>query len=307
MQSHPEAKRYKERLTTALKAAKICVFEVDLTKQLYTFFENAEDIFGVPGETILRDVQAYSPLPPHKYQEAVSAYFAHPDDADTISHAFRRIFEGKQTTYQARMRAANSEYIWCKLDVTPVLENGSLTKMIGVITDISHTKSRTDFLERAIMLDSFTGLYNKKYFMDLAHALQNKEPDKRHALILTDIDHFKAFNDSFGHATGDSILLLVADKLRREARPGDIAGRFGGDEFILFLRDIPSPHTLTDTLQKLILCENESHHCTNSIGVSIYPDDATDIDSLFDRADKALYHSKLTRGTFSFYSDIKDK
>ena len=79
---------YKERLHIALSAAKICIFEVDLTRQLYTFFENSEAIFGVTGEKILRDVQPYSRLSPEEYQKAVSLYFSHPDDSEVISAAF---------------------------------------------------------------------------------------------------------------------------------------------------------------------------------------------------------------------------
>lgn len=73
-----EIMMFRERLTIALKAAKICVFEVDLTQQLYTCFENSEDIFGVSEDVILKDVQPYSKLSPEAYQLAVSDYFAHP-------------------------------------------------------------------------------------------------------------------------------------------------------------------------------------------------------------------------------------
>lgn len=118
-----EAKEYKERLRIALKAAKICVFEVDLTQQLYTFFENAEDIFGVSGEAILNDVRPFGKLEPAAYQKAVSEYFSHPDDQKVIDKAFQSIFSGQTTTYEARMRAGGSDYLWCKIDVTPILEN----------------------------------------------------------------------------------------------------------------------------------------------------------------------------------------
>lgn len=75
-----ETQRWKQRLTLALRAAKICVFEVDLIRQRYTFFENAEGIFGISGEDILRDVRQYSNLKPEEYRGAVSAYFSHPGD-----------------------------------------------------------------------------------------------------------------------------------------------------------------------------------------------------------------------------------
>lgn len=158
-----ELSNYKERLHIALKAAKICVFEVDLTKQLYTFFENSEDIFGISGNEILSDVRPYSKLSPSEYQQAVSEYFSHPDDTDIIDMAFKNIFNGKSTTYEARMKAGNTKFIWCKIDVTPIMSHNIPVKMIGVITDISAIKSKTKFLEEQTKLDIFTHLYNKNY------------------------------------------------------------------------------------------------------------------------------------------------
>ncbi|WP_197082481.1 sensor domain-containing diguanylate cyclase [Rubeoparvulum massiliense] len=299
-----EAKKYKERLYIALKAAKICVFEVDLAHQLYTFFENAEDIFGVSGDVILKDVQPYSKLSPSEYQKAVTEYFSHPDDAQVIDEAFQCIFNGKSTTYEARMRAGGSDFIWCKIDVTPINENNIPVKMIGVITDITSMKTKTDTLEKAVKLDNFTGLYNKNHTIDLIVKSLYRNSTQRHALILIDIDNFKKFNDTYGHALGDNIIKLVADTLNRSFRKTDIIGRFGGDEFILLILDIPNIEWLSQKLQQLIKCEGDSYSCTNSIGVSIFPEDATEFDLLFKKADKALYQSKFVKGTYTFFSDF---
>ena len=89
----------------------------DLTRQLYTVFENAEVIFGVSGESILNDVQPFHTLSPEDYEKACSEYFSHPGDKDTISDAFHKIFSGKSATYQARMKAGNSQYTWCQIAV----------------------------------------------------------------------------------------------------------------------------------------------------------------------------------------------
>ena len=110
-----ELTQYKERLHVALTAAKICIFEVDIQKQLYTYFENAEVIFGVSGESILKDVQPYSRLDPEAYRLAVSRYFSHPEDEAVIENAFSDVLAGKSTAYEARMKAGNSGYIWCRI------------------------------------------------------------------------------------------------------------------------------------------------------------------------------------------------
>ena len=298
-----EVEKYKERLNIALKAAKICVFEVDLTRQLYTFFENAEDIFGVSGSVILNDVRPYSQLDPDAYQKAVSGYFSHPDDAEIIDRAFKSIFSGKSVTYQARMRAGGSDFLWCKLDVTPIMENGIPIKMIGVITDISDLNRKIDTLKKAANVDSFTGLSNKSYSMESIKKALSAKTGQKHALVLLDIDHFKSINDTFGHDVGDILLKTVAEDLKSAFRKKDILGRFGGDEFIVLVRDIASVDWLKKKLQPLTRCGNGTYQCSNSIGVAFFPDDGDTFEQLFKNADTALYTAKLTNGTFTFFGE----
>ena len=299
-----EIEQYKERLHIALKAAKICVFEVDLIHQLYTFFENAEDIFGIPGKVILEDIQPFSKLEPQEYQKAVSAYFSHPEDAGVIDEAFRRIFEGKPATYQARMKAGGSEFIWCKIDVTPILENEIPVKMIGVITDITDIKMKTDSLEKEIQLDSFTKLYNKTMAEELIHRTLQEKTTQQHALILLDIDDFKMLNDTFGHSEGDKVIQAVAEILQKSFRKSDIIGKFGGDEFILLIQNIPNRNFLIPKLKELVRHKVGHLEITNSLGVAIYPKDGNDFSRLFERADKALYRAKEAKSTFKFCSEV---
>ncbi len=300
-----DVKEYQERLQIALKSAKICVFEVDLVHQRYTFFENAEDIFGVSGGKILEDVRPYSELKPDEYQKAVSEYFSHPDDAEVIGRAFHSIFSGKSTSYEARMKAGDSAFVWCKIDVTPVMENGIPVKMIGVITDISEIKTKTDRLSEAVRHDGFTQLYNKNCSITLIRNILAKSDGRTHALILMDIDDFKRTNDLHGHAVGDRMVKAVADTLMRSFRKTDILGRFGGDEFILLIQDIPSREWLSQKLEKLLFCEVGGCLCTNSIGAALYPQDAKDYDALFLKADEALYHSKMKKKSYTFSSDCR--
>ena len=302
-----EIEQYRERLRIALKSAKICVFEVDIVNQLYTFFENAEDIFGVSGEAILKDVQAFSKLSPDEYRAAVSQYFSHPDDVEIIGKAFLSIFDKKPTTYEARMRAGGSGYVWCKIDVAPIVEDGKAVKMVGVITDITNMKARTDKLERAVQQDNFTGLYNKQSAVDLIQETLQKNPDQMHALALLDIDNFKMLNDTYGHVEGDKVILSIANVLKRNFRKSDILGRFGGDEFIFFIQDIPSLDWLKNKLCQLIQYKEERYGYTNSIGVAVFPQDAKDFNKLMSCADKALYHSKLSRAGYTFFFHCKAK
>lgn len=299
-----ELLKYKERFKIALRAANICVFEVDLTKQRYTFFENAEDIFGISGEIILEDVSPYSELSPEDYQQAVSEYFSHPDDSDVIDQAFKKILNGEATTYQARMKAGKTEFKWCKLDVTPIIQDNSPVRMIGVITDINDMKAKTEILEDKTKHDVFTGLYNKKYSEEMIGKALRKDINQKHGLILFDIDNFKRINDTYGHTAGDQVLKSISDNTKKIFRKNDIIGRFGGDEFIILVKDIKNAELLVPKIEKLLKNDDNIYMVTKSIGVSVFPDDGVGFDELFEKADKALYRAKRTKNTYTYYRPI---
>lgn len=295
---------FKDRLTIALKAAKICVFEVDLTQQLYTFFENSEDIFGVTGDVILREVQPYSKLDPEEYRLAVSNYFAHPEDAEIIAEAFSTVLSGRSTTYEARMRAGGSNYIWCKIDITPILHHNEPVKMIGVITNISELKRKNDVLKEKASLDLFTGIYHKQAAFTRMEQVLSQQKDQSHALALIDIDKFKAHNDIYGHYEGDKAIKKLADLLKETFRSSEILGRFGGDEFIVLITDFSDAAWLCEKIQPIVKFQSGVHSLTTSIGVAVYPQDAVTFEDLFQKADQALYDSKTKEDPISFFSQF---
>lgn len=298
-----ELQNYKKRLTCALQAAHICVFEVDIQRQLYTFFENAEDIFNVSGESILEDVRPYSQLSPEAYQKAVSAYFSHPDDHEIIANAFQCIYAGKPVSYQARMKAGNTDFIWCKIDVTPIMENGIPVKMVGIISDINKMKLQISFLEQQIGLDDFTGLYSKSFTEQKITELLKNFPNESYTLFLMDLDDFKQVNDSLGHHIGDEVIKSVAIQLRQNIRKEDIAGRVGGDEFCVFIQGISEIDKIKETASRLLPIHNSKVFCTKSMGISRFPLDGSSFHELYEKADQALYQAKRRKNTYVIFSD----
>lgn len=158
-----------------------------------------------------------------------------------------------------------------------------------------------DHLQEQATHDSLTGLYNRRFLeedlqRELARAERGHFPS---SVVLMDIDHFKSFNDLFGHKTGDIVLKKLGDLLRGSTRQGDIACRYGGEEFVVVL----SGATLDDAVQRAeelrldfqnltILDDITQVPTTISTGIATFPQHGKDVDTLLDHADQALYKAK---------------
>ncbi|PCJ35373.1 MAG: diguanylate phosphodiesterase [Cellvibrionales bacterium] len=158
--------------------------------------------------------------------------------------------------------------------------------------------------------DPLTGLPNRsKLMQDLRLILNRAKLDNsRFALLFMDLDHFKNINDSLGHNIGDLLLKAVADRLQSTVRASDLVARLGGDEFTIVLENIDSPESISTIAQNI--CSSISNpfvfiqqkmFVTASLGISIYPEDGDDINSLLKHADLAMFSAKKSRNNYSFY------
>ncbi|MDP1989817.1 MAG: EAL domain-containing protein, partial [Syntrophales bacterium] len=160
--------------------------------------------------------------------------------------------------------------------------------------------------------DALTGLANRSMFSQrLGHALaQARRNGMQLAVLFIDLDRFKNINDTLGHEAGDSVLKEVAERLHGCLRESDTIGRFGGDEFVALLEGIPQPMHCAEVAQKILAAvarpfalDTQEFHLTASIGISTYPADSEDLQSLLKNADVAMYRAKeLGRNNFQFYS-----
>lgn len=157
-------------------------------------------------------------------------------------------------------------------------------------------------LEQQANHDALTGLANRKLLTDrldsaVARARRNQT---RFALIMADLDRFKAVNDSHGHAAGDEVLRLVGDRLQNAVRASDTVARIGGDDFVLVLEDIATAESVGLLLAKLVeavtapmkLSDGAQVSVGVSIGSAVYPDDSDQLELLLGHADKAMYRGK---------------
>jgi diguanylate cyclase (GGDEF)-like protein len=170
----------------------------------------------------------------------------------------------------------------------------------------------TEKLQHSAMHDALTDLPNRLLLAErLQQAIAHADPHgTRFAVMLVDLDHFKAVNDSLGHATGDELLMEVARRLRSTVRKSDTLARFGGDEFVLIINEVSAVAEIEGVIQAVCECLTRpidlgdlEVHVSLSVGVSIYPTDGVDRETLLKHADVAMYQAKRAgRNGFQFYA-----
>lgn len=216
-----------------------------------------------------------------------------------------------------------SEYTGIKKDGTiyPVLissipiideENGGLNGLRSILIDITDRKNLEEEITKLAYRDPLTNLPNRLLFNDrLNMAIADSERNaKKFALMVTDIDRFKDINDKYGHNIGDELLLFVGKRIEELLRKSDTTARFGGDEFLLLIPAINSKddaiivaEKILNTFKNKFILSGHKLNVTMSIGISIYPDDGKDSNTLFKNADIAMYQVKEQgRNNYKIYS-----
>jgi diguanylate cyclase (GGDEF)-like protein len=166
-------------------------------------------------------------------------------------------------------------------------------------------------LEHQANYDALTGLPNRNLLHDrMKQAVYAQRTPRAMAVVFIDLDHFKFVNDSLGHGTGDQLLRGMADRLRDVLREGDTVARLGGDEFVVILNDQGGEEVIFRAMQRIMgeicqpmMVEGKELYVTCSAGISIYPQDGADVDTLLRNADAAMYRAKdHGRNNFQFYT-----
>lgn len=179
----------------------------------------------------------------------------------------------------------------------------------AALTECRYSEMRLDMLANH---DPLTGLPNRSYFQDfLGHALARAQRDKSQvSLLFIDLDRFKHINDSQGHEVGDQVLRIVASRLADQLRADDFVARLGGDEFAVILIHPPASRAASRVARKLnqVLAESfklgqRRYAIGASIGISVYPDDGLDANTLLRQADLAMYQAKHNRSGFEYFSN----
>ena len=188
---------------------------------------------------------------------------------------------------------------------------GRVTGAVIVFHDVSAARAMSVQMTHSAQHDVVTNLPNRLLLNDrISQSISLARRQKKHiAVIFLDLDRFKCINDSLGHATGDKLLQSVAKRLLAGVRGSDTVSRQGGDEFVILLSEIAYPEDAATSANKILQSLGGPHsivgqdlHIDGSIGISIYPEDGEDAETLIKNADTAMYHAKENgRNNFQFF------
>ncbi|MBI2312020.1 MAG: EAL domain-containing protein [Betaproteobacteria bacterium] len=191
-------------------------------------------------------------------------------------------------------------------------QKGQITHYVAIFSDITERKVAEQRIRHLAHYDGLTGLPNRNLLLDrLQQAVtQTRRTQKKVAVMFIDLDRFKEINDTLGHAFGDQVLQTAAERLSRCVRESDTVSRHGGDEFVIVLPDLKDNAGATVMAQKVITAvsypmelDGREFRLTTSIGISVYPEDGEDPETLMKNADAAMYRVKELGNAFQFYTE----
>jgi len=307
-----ELGRSEQRLAKTQELAKLGNWEIDLTTQTFHCSPEACRLLGFDSETELSYDDFLSPVVIRQRTK--------------IKGKINNAIQNKKPfsiNYQTILPDGTLRHILNRGEV--FFSDGVAERMLGAIQDVTQLKIAEEEIRLLAFYDGLTGLANRTLFMDrLEHEISASIRNKRFfALLFLDLDQFKRINDTFGHHVGDLLLKNVSETLRKEIRCCDTAtrpvetesdtmiARLGGDEFIILLSDIRIPENAAVVASRIInkipasySLQGHEISITTSIGISVFPNDGKEAETLLKHADTAMYHAKDSgRNNYQFFKE----
>lgn len=230
----------------------------------------------------------------------------HPEDLPVCHELIERIFQDhqKHDGLEYRLRHKNGEWSWHVSNVAPLFDaKGEVMALLGISRDVTEHKEIEVRFHHMAQYDALTDLPNRVLFSDrLTQAIHYARRNQRQlAVIFLDLDKFKPINDNYGHAMGDRVLKIVAQRMQDCVRESDTVARIGGDEFTVLLNDVESEDAVLHVAEKIrhalnqpIVIDNIRMDISSSSGVALFPDHGNDEVELARHADFAMYHAKAS-------------
>ncbi len=241
----------------------------------------------------------------------------HPEDVEDNIRAMKRLLSGEIPAFFIEKRCVRKDggIVWVRLSTSIRRDaEGRPFQLVGLIENIDERKRLESRIQHMAHHDSLTCLPNRRLFQEVAgiELAQARRNRKKLATFFLDLDRFKEINDTLGHKIGDELLMETAARLKAVIRTSDTVARIGGDEFNLLIPDIRHPEYSSEVAQKILneirkpfRIRGHELNITASIGISIYPDDSEEIDTLLRYADIAMYYAKEHgRNRYQFYNPV---
>ncbi|MDR3198950.1 MAG: diguanylate cyclase [Planctomycetaceae bacterium] len=308
-----DLKHSEERWNLAVQCSRDGIWDINLDTKEAWYSERLLEIFQYSPEDLPKDLRW--------------DLLVHPDDS-TAAELLRTIYAKGECpqpfSIECRIRSHNGNYLWVRIRGMPIKEDAdSPNRIIGVTSDISLQKETETALAHRAMHDNLTGLPNR-YLLDdrlrqhVANALRN---DSAFIFVVMDLDNFKGVNDTLGHSAGDILLIELGKRVSNCIRNTDTVARLGGDEFVFIYTCAKDKELfateqvmqrLYQSFQTQVDLGEVMYTIHSSMGVSFFPKHATEIASLFECADEALYLAKERgKNTFAIWEpaakDVAEK
>lgn len=242
-------------------------------------------------------------------------YLIHPNDLNNLQIHIQELIEKKIKVYDSEQQCyhKNGDTLWIMTTLSLIRdETDQPIYFIIQVQNITLQKKAEERLHQMAYNDPLTGLANRnKLEQFISHILAAaRRHQQGFALLFLDLDRFKNINDTIGHAAGDLLLQIVAERLRGTVRNTDMVARLGGDEFVLLITDVKKAESVAMIAQKIlqnilqvIVIKGQEIYITTSIGISLFPYDGQSLQVLMKNADLALYRSKEHgRNNYQFYT-----
>ncbi|MFT6540838.1 MAG: diguanylate cyclase (GGDEF)-like protein/PAS domain S-box-containing protein [Thalassolituus sp.] len=293
-------KTSEERFRKLTALSPVGIFQVDPDQRLRYVNQRWRDIHGVTNEQ--PDLQDWF--------EMIS-----PRDMVNVHETWNRmVMEQESIALEIRLVRSDQSHTWIHLMASALHDrDGALLGYLGAISDISELKAAQIQMETLAFYDPLTGLANRRLFKNrLENSVKSVlRSGQSMALMFLDMDQFKRVNDTLGHDAGDILLKEVSNRLSNTVRENDTVSRVGGDEFTILLTDIRGvkdvrvvADKILKSLAKPIRVKGQDIITSVSIGITMTPEDSTDINTLMKNADLAMYSAKEHgRNNYQFFSE----
>lgn len=286
------------------------IYEIDITHNMAASEETALYFESLGAPPKVSYAEALQIIAQKQVKEEYRRGYLSTFSRDNVLKAYENGIENLR--YEFMITTDQKNYYWIRITAHIFFwgEDRSV-RMLVYRENIDEEKRHELYLFDQMQKDSLTGLYNKVASQEYVRSLLSQHPGDRFAFFILDIDNFKNVNDHLGHASGDKVLIEFAKILKKNFQDYSVVGRIGGDEFMAFMPIIDRAEAekkaaeLVDALHQQVQTDTGIWTISSSIGIALTPEAGTDFETLYKKADFALYRTKRQgKNAFTIYEEI---